>query len=101
MAWHLGHFWMAMAGAVLWVLRARFFLFEVRLFGTAIVLSVVIQVNYSGELLRKLIANCAQRVPSCVGGDRLALARAEVQIGSARRAQPLAIVSALHVRRSG
>jgi hypothetical protein len=35
---------MAMAGAVLWVLRARFFLFDVRLFGTAIVLSVLIQV---------------------------------------------------------
>jgi hypothetical protein len=37
MLWQRGHFWIAMAGAVLCVLRARFFLFEVRLFGTAIV----------------------------------------------------------------
>jgi hypothetical protein len=29
-----------MAGAVLWVLRARFFLFDVRLFGTAIISAV-------------------------------------------------------------
>jgi hypothetical protein len=28
---------MTMAGAIVWVLRARFFLFEVRRFGTAIV----------------------------------------------------------------
>ena len=35
-AWQRGHFWMAMAGAFLCVLRARFFRFEVRLFGTAI-----------------------------------------------------------------
>jgi hypothetical protein len=28
---------MTIAGAILWVLRARFFLFEVRRFGTAIV----------------------------------------------------------------
>jgi hypothetical protein len=28
---------MTMAGAILWVLRARFFLLEVRRFGTAIV----------------------------------------------------------------
>jgi len=28
---------MTMAGAILWVLRARFFLFDVRRFGTAIV----------------------------------------------------------------
>ena len=34
-AWHRGHFWIAIAGAVLWVLRARFFRFEVRRFGTA------------------------------------------------------------------
>jgi hypothetical protein len=27
---------MTMAGAILWVLRARFFLFDVRRFGTAI-----------------------------------------------------------------
>jgi hypothetical protein len=37
MAWQRGHFWMTMAGAILWVLRARFFLLEVRRFGTAIV----------------------------------------------------------------
>src|SRR5215208_3194638 len=30
-----GHFWIAMAGAFLWVLRARFFRLEVRRFGTA------------------------------------------------------------------
>jgi hypothetical protein len=35
MAPHFGHVWMAMAGAALWVLRARFFRFEVRRFGTA------------------------------------------------------------------
>jgi len=34
-------FWIAIAGAVLCVLRARFFLLDVRLFGTAIVLSLV------------------------------------------------------------
>jgi hypothetical protein len=37
MLWQRGHFWIAIAGAVLCVLRARFFRFEVRLFGTAIV----------------------------------------------------------------
>ena len=41
MLWQRGHFWIAIAGAVLCVLRARFFLFEVRLFGTAIVISSV------------------------------------------------------------
>jgi hypothetical protein len=39
MLWQRGHFWIAIAGAPLWVLRARFFLFDVRLFGTAIVRS--------------------------------------------------------------
>jgi hypothetical protein len=34
-AWHRGHFCTATAGAVLWVLRARFLRFEVRRFGTA------------------------------------------------------------------
>jgi len=37
MLWQRGHFWMTMAGAILWVFRARFFRFEVRRFGTAIV----------------------------------------------------------------
>ncbi len=37
MLWQRGHFCIAIAGAVLCVLRARFFLFEVRRFGTAIV----------------------------------------------------------------
>src|SRR4029079_492370 len=37
MLWQRGHFWIAIARAVLCVLRARFFLFDVRLFGTAIV----------------------------------------------------------------
>jgi hypothetical protein len=36
MLWQRGHFWMTMDGAVLWVLRARFFLLDVRRFGTAI-----------------------------------------------------------------
>jgi hypothetical protein len=36
MLWQRGHFWMTMAGAILCVLRARFFRFEVRRFGTAI-----------------------------------------------------------------
>lgn len=31
-----GHSWSAIAGAFLWVLRARFFRFDVRRFGTAI-----------------------------------------------------------------
>jgi len=35
MAWQRGHFWIAIAGAVLWVLRARFFLLDVLRFGTA------------------------------------------------------------------
>jgi hypothetical protein len=35
MAWQRGHFWIAIAGAALWVLRARFFLLEVLRFGTA------------------------------------------------------------------
>ena len=35
MLWHCGHDCTAMAGAALWVLRARFFRFEVRRFGTA------------------------------------------------------------------
>jgi hypothetical protein len=37
MLWQRGHFWIAIAGAVLCVLRARFFLFEVRLLGTAMI----------------------------------------------------------------
>jgi len=37
MLWQRGHFWIMIAGAVLWVLRARFFLLDVRRFGTAIV----------------------------------------------------------------
>ena len=36
MLWQRGHFCIAIAGAVLCVLRARFFLLEVRRFGTAI-----------------------------------------------------------------
>jgi hypothetical protein len=36
MLWQRGHFWITIEGAVLCVLRARFFRFEVRLFGTAI-----------------------------------------------------------------
>ncbi len=39
MAWHCGHFWIAIAGAVLCVLRARFFRFDVLRFGTAMVWS--------------------------------------------------------------
>jgi hypothetical protein len=34
---HCGQAWMAMAGAALWVLRARFFRLLVRRFGTAMV----------------------------------------------------------------
>ena len=37
MLWQRGHFWIAIAGATLCVLRARFFRFEVRRFGTAMV----------------------------------------------------------------
>jgi hypothetical protein len=37
MLWQRGHFWMTIAGAILWVFLARFFLLDVRLFGTAIV----------------------------------------------------------------
>jgi hypothetical protein len=36
MLWQRGHFWITIDGAVLWVLRARFFLLDVRRFGTAI-----------------------------------------------------------------
>jgi hypothetical protein len=36
MLWQRGHFWIAIAGATLCVLRARFFLFDVRRLGTAI-----------------------------------------------------------------
>jgi hypothetical protein len=36
MLWQRGHFWIAIAGAVLCVFRARFFLFDVRRLGTAI-----------------------------------------------------------------
>src|SRR3954471_3393272 len=35
MAWQRGHFWIAIAGAVLCVLRARFFRLDVLRFGTA------------------------------------------------------------------
>ena len=37
MLWQRGHFCTAIAGATLCVLRARFFRFEVRRFGTAMV----------------------------------------------------------------
>ena len=36
MLWQRGHFWIAIDGAIVCVLRARFFLLEVRRFGTAI-----------------------------------------------------------------
>jgi hypothetical protein len=42
MLWHRGHFCIAIAGAVLWVLRARFFRLEVRLFGTAMIVYLII-----------------------------------------------------------
>jgi hypothetical protein len=48
MLWQRGHFWIAIAGAVLCVLRARFLRFDVRLFGTAI---FFVQLNV--ELIRE------------------------------------------------
>src|SRR5829696_3279147 len=44
MLWHRGHFWIAIAGATLCVLRARFFRLEVRRFGTAMGVRSAIQV---------------------------------------------------------
>ena len=45
MLWQRGHFWIAIAGAALCVLRARFFRLEVRLFGTAIVVYLISDVK--------------------------------------------------------
>ena len=86
---------MAIAGAALCVLRARFFRFDVRRFGTAIVVSV------SGDaLLLRSFPQGAQRIPAALG-DRRAAARAFVQISAAPRAQAAAPLTALRETRRG
>src|SRR5215216_5217097 len=88
MLWQRGHFWIAIAGAVLWVLRARFFLFEVRLFGTA-----MFRVQLNVERSRELIANCSQSFPttfSCYGN---ALACPVVPISPTVGAKALAVLA--------
>src|SRR3984957_2949660 len=81
MLWHRGHACKGMAGAVLCVLRARFFRLEVRRFGTAIGV-----VNKRCELSRN---------------RGLAGARPSVEIGPTGRTQPAALVATLDERRGG
>src|SRR5258705_13787682 len=86
-----------MAGAFLCVLRARFFLLEVRRFGTAIV---------SGSLrwfdgLVCVALMLEQRAPARFGLGWRAVAGALVQVGAACGAESFAILLALNVCRSG
>jgi len=89
MLWQRGHFWIAIAGAVLCVLRARFFRLDVRLFGTA-----MFRVQLNVELSGKLVADCPQRIPTAFGSYRNAVARSVVPVCSTVRAQALAVFPA-------
>lgn len=71
---------MTIAGAILWVLRARFFRFDVRRFGTAIVVSL----EFVDELVRFAFV-LEQRVPARIGRCCRTVATAFVQIGTAGR----------------
>src|SRR5438270_1206176 len=95
MAPHLGHFWSGMAGALLCVLRARFFRLEVRRFGTAIG-QVALVVGYSVSVFR---LNAPQRVPARIA-RRVAVAGSVVQVFTARRAQAFAFLPADGVSRN-
>ena len=97
------------------MLRARFFRFEVRLFGTAIVVEVVRESIIEKERLPRFTAAPSlllrllrwrvgglrrrygsQRVPSRVDGNaRGTLARAEIEIYTAGGTQPFAVLPAV------
>ena len=84
------------AGAFLCVLRARFFRFEVRLFGTAMVVESCWWLESGGrgmrgENLSRGDVELLQRVPPRVGRFRRAFVRPGVEIGPAARAEPLAV----------
>src|SRR3712207_41372 len=101
-----------MAGAFLWVLRARFFRLDVRRLGTAMEVScqeggtavvprdhrTIVTAIRQSESSGPFVAHLAERVPSAVG-HRRALARAIVEVGPAVRTQPPAVLAALDERR--
>lgn len=86
---------MATRGATLCVLRARFFRFDVRRFGTAMGL-------YTKMVVRTCLfggpARGAERVPAGVGRRRT-ITRAGIQVGTAPLAEALAVGPALEERR--
>src|SRR5687768_11208043 len=87
---------MAMAGAVLCVLRARFFRLLVRRFGTA-----MIGLGQVGKLLEGLLGGITQgakRLPAAVG-RRGAAAVPGITIGAAAEAEPQAVLLAQRVGR--
>src|SRR6201989_1209537 len=96
MLWQRGHFWITIAGAILWVLRARFLRLDVRRFGTAIV-----SVPWFVDELVRLAFGLEQSVPARISLGCGAVASAFVQIGAAGGAESFAIIPALHVRRHG
>jgi hypothetical protein len=84
---------MTMAGAILCVLRARFFRFEVRRFGTAMNQFLI----WCDELVWVALM-LEQRAPARISRGWCAAASAFVQVGAASRAEPFAIISALDVQ---
>lgn len=80
---------MAIAGALLCVLRARFFRFDVRRFGTAIAYQSIRKVR----LLVRFGAQGLQRIQTAVGFGR-AFARTGVHVRSAARTNPCTIIPA-------
>ena len=81
MAWQRGHFWIAIAGAVLCVLRARFFLLDVLRFGTAMVGTEKDKGRDDSGLA---FAQLPQRFPAGIRRGGRAVARTEVQLGPTR-----------------
>ena len=90
MLWQRGHFWIAIAGAILCVFRARFFLFDVRRFGTAIVDFQFECRAFSGQLA----ADCPQRVPTAFSSCGSTVARPAVQFNTTGRTQTFAVIPA-------
>ena len=81
---------MTMAGAILWVLRARFFRFEVRRFGTA-----MYQFLRLCDELVCVALMLEQRTPARISRGLCAAASSFVQVRAACRAESFAIIPAL------
>ena len=85
-----------MAGASLWVLRARFFRLDVRRFGTAIAIRSV----SSGTLLLRALSKTAERAPAAISFRRT-VARTFIQICAAASTKTTALLPAFQKRGCG